>query len=371
MRSAPRVVHLVDSLEIGGLERLVHDMTVARGPESTSVACLTSIGLFGESLRRLGTRIEYIGTEGGLVPTVWRLQKHLRAMRPDVLHCHNIRQVLVGSCAAALGGGMPVVLTKHGIATPTGTVARRIYRYFLRRAYVVAVSGEARQIMSEWMGAGPHAVRYIANGIAMEPYRNLPSREEAQKALGLRPSSFVVGTVSRIAHCKNHLLLIDIFHRLLQDFPDALLLVAGDGPELPAVERRIQERGVQSSVVMLGSRSDIPLVLAAMDVFCLPSETEGMPMTVLEAMAASRPVVASRVGGIPELLIEGSTGLMASPDGPGEFVAALSALARDPERAAEMGRVGNARLLDNFSLDATLAAYENLYQQAISGVEPY
>jgi glycosyltransferase involved in cell wall biosynthesis len=365
MTTERRVLHLVDSLEIGGLERLVHDLTIARGA-TTSVACLSSVGAFGESLRAHGFQVEWIRTKGGFWGTVRRLAAVLRRTRPDILHCHNIRQVLIGSVSAALAGGTPLVFTKHGIGRPSGKMARAVYRYFLRRVYVVAVSEETVQIMTDWMDGGGHPVRHIANGIAMEPYRQLPSRQEARAALGLPPADLVVGTVSRMSPCKNHRLLVDLFARLLEEIPGALLVIAGDGQERPHVERRIQEHNIGDRVVMLGERQDVPIVLSAMDVFCLPSRTEGMPMTVLEAMAASRPVVASRVGGIPELVVEGVTGLLASPDDPGEFVQALLSLARDPARAGEMGRIGHARLLEHFSLDATLASYERLYAEVIA-----
>src|SRR5437899_4996697 len=110
----PRVLHVVDSLQTGGLERLVHDLVIARGADATSVACLESIGVFGESLRNRGIHVERIGKRG-FGSTLWRMRAYLRRVQPDVVHCHNLSPFLIGGLAARFAGGIPVVMTKHGI----------------------------------------------------------------------------------------------------------------------------------------------------------------------------------------------------------------------------------------------------------------
>jgi glycosyltransferase involved in cell wall biosynthesis len=361
----PRVVHVVDSLEIGGLERLVHDLIIARGGETTSVACLEAIGPFGEALQKEGVKVQLIGKEGGFVAIVWRLLRHLRRIQPDVVHCHNLTTFGYGAIAARLAGDVPVVMTKHGnLVTRTG-VTGRLNGFLIRRADVVAVSREAGGIMGAWMPEGSRPVRCIANGISIGPYDDLPSREEARVQLGRPAPSFVVGIVARVTRGKGHLVLIDAFAGILNNIPGALLLIVGEGGLLPTVKARIRELALERSVLTLGERQDVPAILAALDVFCLPSETEGMPMTVLEAMAAGLPVVASNVGGIPEVVEEGRTGLMVPPRAVGALAAALLALAGDPERAREMGRLGRERLLKEFSLEQAVIAYEDVYREAV------
>jgi len=353
-----RVLHVVDSLEVGGCERLVHDLVLARGGESTSVACLNSVGPFGEALRERGISVELIGKQHGVLSTMWRLRGHMRALRPDIVHSHNLSAFFFAAPAARLAG-IPLVMTKHGPGVPGNGIAERVSHSFIRHASVVGVSREAADIMREWSGAPVHE---IPNGVSMDPYRDLPSREAARTQLNLPVDAFIVGIVARLTVCKNHVLLVGAFSRLLRDFPKALLLVAGDGPKLPEVTARIQELAVQQSVVLLGDRRDIPRILAAMDVFCLPSNMEGMPMTVLEAMAAGLPVVAASVGAIPTMVEDGRTGLLVPPDKEEPLTDALLTLARNPERAREMGRLGHARLLEQFSLEQTMAAYEELYR---------
>ena len=363
---APRVLHVVDSLQTGGIERLVHDMVIARGGERTSVVCLESIGPFGEALQKRGISVVLIGKQDGLPWALWRMWRHVRRVRPDVVHCHNLPAFLCGALAARLAGDIPVVMTKHGALVPGNRIGDRLNRLLIRRANVVAVSWEAAKIMRAWMPPGNRGVRYIPNGISTEPYESLPPREAARVQLGLPARSFIVGIVARVTPVKGHVLLIDVFARLLTRLPEALLLIVGDGIRLPSVRARIRELGIGESVLVMGERHDVPTILAAIDVFCLPSEMEGMPMTVLESMAAGVPVVTSNVGGIPEIVQDGRTGLMVPPRAGKELETALLGLANDPGRASEIGRAGRERLLSEFSIDRTLAAYEELYQQAIT-----
>jgi glycosyltransferase involved in cell wall biosynthesis len=364
IKTKPRVLHVVESLEIGGLERLVHDLAITRGEENTSVACLVSVGPFGEALRNRGIRVEVIGTKGGFIPTVWRMWRHLCRVQPDLIHCHNLFSFLNGSAASRLAGNIPVVMTKHGVVIPGTGLTRGLTRFLMKTAHVAAVSRETKNIMKAWM-ASSRPVHYIANSISMGSYDKLPRREDARALLGLPTSCFLVGIVARVTRDKGHALLIDVFARMRSAIPSSLLLIVGEGAELPAVRAHIRKLGLENSVMVMGERQDVPTILAALDVFCLPSETEGMPMTVLEAMAAGLPVVASNVGGIPELLEEGRTGLMVPPNAPDELEAALLALANDPERAREMGQAGRERLLKEFSLERTLGAYEELYREAV------
>jgi glycosyltransferase involved in cell wall biosynthesis len=364
MKLRPRVLHVVDSLEIGGLERLVHDLIIARGGEGTSVACVTSVGPFGQALRKLGIAVTLIGRRGGFLLTTLRMWRHLRRFQPDVVHCHNFVGLVYGALAARLAGAVPAVMTRHGAAAPMGRLGDRLSHYLIHRVSVVAVSRESTDLMEAWMGSG-RPVRYVPNGIFMGSYRHLLARETARAQLDLPESCFIVGIIARVTRAKGHQLLLDVFAGLQSKIPKALLVIVGDGAELPAVKSYIRKLALEKSVLIMGERQDVPTILAALDVFCLPSETEGMPMTVLEAMAVGLPVVASDVGGIPELVKEGHTGLMVPPRAADELGAALLALARDPQRAREMGRAGRERLLKEFCLESTLSAYEEIYREAI------
>lgn len=356
----------MESLRVGGAERLVHDLVIARGADCTSVACLDAYGPFGESLLQKGFSVTLIGKESGIVSTAWKLRRHVRQLRPDVVHCHNLPAFLYGAVAARLAGDIPVVLTKHGIRMPTG-LKSRIHRFLLRRSQSIAVSPQSRDILQHWLHPKSPAVRYIANGISAAAFENLPSREEARAQLGLPPSSFVIGIISRVMPCKNHLELLDAFVGILAKIPDALLLIAGDGAMLPAVQNRIRELNLDGKAVLLGERRDIPRVLAALDCFCLPSDTEGMPMTILEAMAAGVPIVATDVGGIPECVEDGRTAMLIPPHAPERLQAALLNIALDPASARQLADAAKLAFRNRFSVAHTIDAYEECYREVIHG----
>jgi glycosyltransferase involved in cell wall biosynthesis len=141
----------------------------------------------------------------------------------------------------------------------------------------------------------------------------------------------------------------------------------GDGPKLPEVKARIEKLGISRSVLLLGERRDVPTILAALDVFCLPSDMEGMPMTVFEAMAARLPVVVTEVGGMPGMVDDGGTGVLIPPQAVEPLASALINLADHPDRARQMGQAGRQKLLSEFSLHRTLEAYEGCYREAIEG----
>jgi glycosyltransferase involved in cell wall biosynthesis len=355
----------VESLQTGGLERLVHDLVVARQAD-TRVVCLYALGQFGEALRDQGFPVHLVG-KSGFPRLIWRLRCTFQHLRPDVVHCHNLFPFLTGSLAAKSLGRVPTVMTKHGAKLPDRGYGRRVIRRMLCRSYAVGVSQEATGLLNAWMLPGSRPARFIPNGIATEPYDNLPPREEARAQLHLPSASFIAGIVARVAFCKGHLILLEAFARLLAHQPDALLLIVGDGPKLAEVKSRIQELEIGRSVLVLGGRRDIPTLLAALDVFCLPSEMEGMPMTVFEAMAARLPVIATEVGGIPGMVDHGRTGILIPPRAVDPLAAALLDLSAQPDRAREMGLFGQQKLLSEFSLRHTVDAYEACYREAMDG----
>ena len=254
----PRVLHVVESLEVGGLERLVHDLALARGAGSTSVACLDTVGPFGEAMRKQGLAVKLIGKQFGYLPSLWRLCRCVRRLRPDLIHCHNLPAILYAGIAARLNGRIPVVVTKHGPRPPRTGMSWRLIRALTRRAYVAAVSPEAQEIVETWLAVGEPRVRYIANAISMAPYEARPTQRDARLELGLPAEAFIVGIVARVTGAKGHLMLLDAFAAVLRRLPGALLLIVGDGAGLPAVQARIQELAIANSVLVMGERSDVP-----------------------------------------------------------------------------------------------------------------
>ncbi len=257
-------------------------------------------------------------------------------------------------------------MTKHGALVPATSVTGMVNRWLAGSTQVVAVSPEAVNIMKPWEKPNGRPILYIANGISLRPYEKPVSREEARARLGWSPDAFIVGIVARVTAIKGHVRLVDVFSQILRRIPTAVLVIVGDGSARDNVERRIEELGLDSSIYFVGERQDVPLILSALNVFCLPSETEGMPITLLEAMAAARPVVASTVGAIPEVVEDGVSGILTSPFDSDAIEKALLFMAEDSQRAARMGEAGRRRVAQDFSSETALRNYEALYERMLA-----
>ena len=361
---AQRVVHLVPSLEIGGLERVVYEMVLESRALAPTVVCLTQLGALGVELQARGIPVQVLGMERGPLVTLGRLCVRLRSLRPAVLHCHNLLSHLYGGLAARLCRIPHVVLTKHGAFLPSSGFSWHLNRWLLKRSHVVAVSAEIRARMTGLIPPnGTGSLRYIPNGISLTPYSRLPDRREARRRLGWSETDYLLGMVARLSEGKDHPGLLQALQRVRQTVPQARLILVGDGPMRERIEGTIRQLELDDAVVLLGERRDIPQILAALDVFVLASESEGIPLTILEAMAADLPVLATAVGGIPEVVIPDETGLLVPPQSPQLLADAILTLLRDPNRARRMGAAGCNRVKQQFDVKKVVGSYEALYER--------
>ena len=352
-----KIIHTVSSLGIGGMERVVLQLTEAqqRAGHRSCVVALKGGPLEREAARR-GLDVHVLaGT---------RLARGLRAMRvfqrvrPDIVHVHNPTS-LHYALLARLVSHAKIVVTVH---SDQGTHARVGSALEWRlTSSVVAVSHAASQTLDFPGLAARPAV--IHNGIA--PPAPSRARDRLRSEFGW--SNDVVGIiVARIDGRKGHGVLLDSIRRLIDSNAPVRLLIVGDGSQYPAVERRISELGLGPDIVrMLGRRSDIDALLEAADFFVLPSEVEGLPMSLLEALAHGLPVIASNVGGIPEVITDGVHGLLVPPGDVGALTSAIGRVVADSALRERLSRVARERAAIDFSLDATLAKYQQLYERAL------
>ena len=203
-------------------------------------------------------------------------------------------------------------------------------------------------------------VRVIPNGIDVDRFSCTPQRLPTRAALGLTPTTPTVGIVAALRPEKNHELLLRAAQIVKARIPEAVFLIVGDGPQRPGLEAFARQLDVASSVRFLGMRSDIPALLAAMDVFVLTSRMEANPVSILEAMAAGLPVVAPRVGSIDESVVEGVTGYMTEPGCVEPVAERLVELLENPARARTMGIAGQQTVQQTGSLDAMVGGYQRL-----------
>jgi glycosyltransferase involved in cell wall biosynthesis len=296
------------------------------------------------------------------------------AANVDILHVHGARAALFGRLAVmSLRQRRPLVLyTIHGFAAPHYPPPRRqvlmlVERCLMHRTdqWICVSHSEKDSLLTTGLGDARHTT-VIWNGICLEPFRGaISQRYPVRRALGVPADGFVVTTVCRLYRPRDFPTLLDAFGKLVEVLPEACLLIVGDGPLRSQVERDIASLALQHHVRLLGMRPDVPQILGASDVFVLSSRGwEGLPLSVLEAMASSLPVVASDVGGTPEAVIDGQTGFLCAPGDASALLQGLRSLALDSVLAQTMGQRGVARVKECFTaqrmVTETAALYESL-----------
>jgi len=371
---AATVAHVVLRLDVGGLERMVVQLLTLLDRKSFAprVCVLGEKGALAAELEALGVPVESIPRRGGRVdPTLpIRLARWFKRQDVDIVHTHNPAPHLYGALGAGVaraGGRTPrVVHTKHGRNVPhtrKSVTLNQLASAMTNR--IVTVSDDARAVALEVEGVDAAKVVTIKNGVDTTLYRprDRGARDLARQRLGLPEGGYHIVCVARLSEEKDHATLLAAFARLRAALPDARLALVGDGPERPALEA-LAHRLAPGAVLFTGMRSDVAELLPAFDAFALASRTEGISLTLLEAAAAGLPIVATRVGGNPEVVTHGRTGLLVPPVDPARLAAALEELAKRPDRA-EMGLAGRRRVETLFGVQSMVGAYEALYRRVL------
>jgi glycosyltransferase involved in cell wall biosynthesis len=368
---AATICQVLHSLEVGGAEVLAARLARRLAPGYRFLfACLDELGSLGRELRAEGFPIEVLGRRPGVD---WRCARRLaafaRAEGVDVLHAHQYTPFFYAAAGRRFGSTPPVLFTEHGRAFPDLPRRKRMLanRVLLRRRdRVMAVGETVRQALIRNEGLPPGRIEVIYNGIPLEPFE-APATPEARAAaraeIGVGPDDLVAILVARLDYLKDHATAIRTIERVARRRPDARLVLVGEGLERASIEDLVHRLGVGENVRLLGRRTDVPRLLSAADVVLLTSISEGIPLTLIEAMAAGLPVVSTRVGGVPEVVVDGETALLA-PSGDAEALAGhILDLADDPGRRARMGLSGRRRAREQFSEGRMHQLYRDLYEE--------
>ncbi|QOY94681.1 TIGR03088 family PEP-CTERM/XrtA system glycosyltransferase [Massilia sp. UMI-21] len=372
----PLVAHLIYRLDIGGLETLLVD-SINRMPAGRyrhAVICLTDYTDFAQRITRPDVELFALHKPAGLALGTHRdLFRLLRRMKPDVLHTYNLGTIEYA--ATAWAAGVPVrVHAEHGRdardpqgINPKHNLLRRLLAPFIHR--YVPVSRDLCGWLERVVRIPAAKLQLIDNGVDTERFRADAPAAGALETWQDDPDAFVIGTVGRLQDVKDQATLVDAFallRTLLQaELPEAKLrlVLVGDGPLRAQLEARVREHGMQDSVCFAGPRSDVAPVMRGFSLFALSSIAEGTPVTLLEAMASGLPVVATAVGGIPDLVEQGVNGALAPPRDPQALAAAIVPYVRDRALARRHGAAGRARVEQQYSMQAMLAAYVALYDE--------
>jgi glycosyltransferase involved in cell wall biosynthesis len=362
-----RIMHVITSLIRGGAETHLADL--ARGQKAAgddvSVAFMKGDPYWVPALKDSGIPVTYLdlGRYGDPRPAM-RLRKLIAATSPDVLHAHMppaelyTRVALLGSDSRT-----PLVVTKHNdepFHTMPGGMA--LGRWVIKRASrVIGISEAVTRYTTERLAVDPARLRTIHYGIDPTPYRSVP-REEAlalRRSLGVADDELLIGTVCRLVPQKDIPLLLEAFSKLKAK---ARLMIVGHGVLAEELKAHAERLGVAGRVIWTGFRADIPQLMSAFDVFALSSRYEGFGLVLLEAMAASRPVVATRVSAIPEVVVDGVTGLLVPAGDADAFAAALKTM-DDGERRRAFGTAAFARAEEQFTIAAMVKKTGAVYDE--------
>lgn len=373
----PLVVHVIYRLATGGMENGLVNI-INRTPPGRyrhAVVCLTDAGPFANRITRKQVPVLSLNRKPGhSFMLYWRLWSVLRRLRPSIVHTRNLA-ALEGQIPAFLLFGVRRIHGEHGrdVFDLHGTsrkynLLRRAIRPLVQR--YIAVSRDLANWLVDTVHADSERVCQIYNGVAQEVFH--PRRMERPDLAPpgfVPPGAVVVGTVGRLAEVKDQATLVRGFAATLQARPEwrsrLRLVVVGDGPLRSALELCIREEGVEELVWLTGDRDDVPDLLRLMDLFVLPSLGEGISNTLLEAMASGLPLIATRVGGNPELVDEGINGLLVPVADPAALAQAIGAYLADEEMMRRHGTAGREKIGKRFRWDRCVESYLGVYDDLL------
>lgn len=363
------VCHVLHTLHVGGGEVLARAFALANENEFLPVfALLDDLGDLGQELRAQGYAVEVLGRRPGFDRRcVKRLRAFLRRERVAVVHAHQYGPLLY-SAAARLPRRRPAILfTEHGRDYPDYRRWKRVWanRVLLsRRDRFVAVGEQVKRALVDYEGMAANHVEVIYNGRDLSAYDpEKPQRETVRQELGLTDDAFVVMQVARLNRLKDHPTALRAIRRLADTRPHVRLVLVGDGENRAQIEQLVTELRLEENVLLLGSRSDVPRLLQAADAFLLSSITEGIPLTLIEAMATGVPCVGTVVGGMTEVITAKETGLLAPARDDAELARQLQRLVDYPQLRQQLAVAARNRVLDRFDAANMHERYRVLYRE--------
>ncbi len=369
-----RILHVIYSLYRGGAERVIETQVLGADRRTFEhLVCSLTVG--GDMIDRIsnaGARVFLLKKRHrGDLTAVTKLAGLIRREQIDLLHLHNASGVFWGTLGQiASGTHVPIVQTLHNPYEPSALpwLYRVSYPRFTRRAArVVCVSDRVRQSVAAHVPSAAAKLVEVPNGIRLQDYDKPHACEACRAQFKLSPGAKLIGTVGRLVPVKNHTLLIEAFAGVRQKVSEACLAIAGDGDLRDALAAYAADLGVSECFSLVHETQKIDYFYGALDVFCLSSDSEGMPLTLLEALAYGVPVVSTDVGGIGEVIEDGRTGYLVPKGSAAGLAERIVELLTNPAKAAEIAANGRAMVHERFPTEKMVKAVEAVYEEALAG----
>lgn len=361
-----RLLQITHDLRIGGLQRVVVNLCKAldRSRFDVSVLCLRDRGPFAEEIERMGIRVFVLPRKrnGTDYLSFLRVARVLQRERIDVIHTHNTQPLIDGTIGALLSGVGTVVHTDHARDFPDKR--RYMFAEWLLSHFVfkmVGVSDHTCRNLMVYEGIAPGKVVTIPNGIDGSRFEFELDKDSIRRELGLPLEGPVIGLAVRLTEQKGITFLLKAMPKVIEAFPGVTLVIAGEGPTEQDLRRECACLGIEKTVRFVGPRSDVPELLKLFDLYVLPSVWEGLPMVLLEAMAAGCPIVATNVGGVPSAIRDGESGSLVEPGNPGALAGAIVEMLRDETLRNRYTRRGKEVFQQKYAAKNMARTYEDLY----------
>lgn len=366
-----RMVQVTHGMGIGGMERVILDLCRNLDPSryEITVYCTHILGPLAPELDRIGVPVVYhaVRRRSDHWMRPMRIAKYLRETRPDIVHTQHNSALLDAALPARLTGVPVLVHTDHSKHYPT---ERRRYMMAERALSGLvdsfcAVSRHTRDEIAAYEGIRAERIEVVHNGFDFAELPGRRDRDEIRATLGIDETAPLLGSIARLVWQKGHDLLIDAMPAIRAAIPEAQAVIVGGGSREGELRERIHSLGLEGAVHLMGWRNDATRFLPAIDLFVMTSNFEGMPISLLEAMALSRPVLSTAVGGVPEIVLDGVTGRLVDGRDPAVFARTAIEMIRDRNRLSTYGAAGRARYDANFRVSAMVDAYDRIYRRCV------
>ncbi|MCP5005979.1 MAG: glycosyltransferase family 4 protein [Planctomycetes bacterium] len=377
-----RILNIITRLELGGPPILILDILQRLSKERFESTIAT--GFASSRKRDMIDLAKEKGLKVFIIPSLVRnscphkdfvslvrLFFLIKRERFDIIHTHTSKGGFIGRLAARLAGAKVIIYSPHGDIFE-GYFSRPVTKLFvllekfaaLFTDEIITLSKRGKKRFIDHGIGEVQRIRHIYNGIDFKKF-NIDGNKKLEKRddFGLSGDDFVCATIGRLVPVKGHSHLLKAVHRVVQNIPRAKFLFVGDGPLRQSLEQEIVSLKLESHVSLLGARTDIAEMLSCIDLFLLPSINEGFGIVLVEAMAMGKPVLATNVGGIPEIVTDGTTGILVPPKDYEAFASAIIKLYNNPTLAFKMGQAGYKRARRLFNIESTVQKYETLYHE--------
>jgi glycosyltransferase involved in cell wall biosynthesis len=361
-----RVLHITFDMRIGGTEQVIKNLV--QGSDHSmfemSILCIESpLGPFADDLLAQGISISALARQPGFdTQLIGKIRQHIKKQQIDIIHCHQYTPYIYG-LFASLFTSVKVIFTEHGRFYPdSSSWKRRLLNPVLNKltTATTAISSATKQALVEFENISGKNIEVVYNGIfglAVDPTK----REKLRGELGLGSDTLCIGTIARLDPIKNHSMMLKAFRRVLDNDLNCKLMLVGDGEQMPILQRLIQQLQLSEHVILTGYEPRPQNHLALMDIYLLPSLSEGTSMTLLEAMSLGKPCIVTDAGGNPEIVLDKITGLVTPNDDEAAYADAIVKLANDPELQKQFAEAAKARFDQLFNIPNMVKSYKTIY----------